>query len=80
MSPFASPIERSRTPGNTDTAIFDLGEETAHSGAHIQSLYSPNLRWTNIHKERNKCVPTATLWLKTIHYQLQYGKESQSSV
>ena len=41
MSPFASPIERSRTPGNTDTAIFDLGEETAHSRAHIQTLYSP---------------------------------------
>lgn len=56
ISPFASPIERSRTPGNTDTAIFDLWEETAHCGAHIQ-------RWTCSHdRKRDTRSFTATLW------------------
>lgn len=34
MSPFASPMERSRTPGNTETAIFDLEVETGRWRSH----------------------------------------------
>lgn len=37
MSPLASPMERRRTPENTDTAIFDLGrgKQAARSGSDL---------------------------------------------
>lgn len=34
MSPLASPMERSRTPGNTETAIFDQEVETGRWRTH----------------------------------------------
>lgn len=57
MSPFASPMERSRTPGNTETAIFDLEVETgrwrSHPTTHCSMLEAG---WASAMKSRANSV------------------------
>lgn len=42
MSPLASPIERSRTPGNTDTAIFELAQRDSSTQQRATSNRAHN--------------------------------------